>query len=285
MRSNPAERSPASAAAVPAPIAPPEDVALGLEATADRRGAFGADLQWFTTIASTNDRAMGWAELGAPEGAVVAAEAQTRGRGRHGRTWVSPPGAGIYASVVLRPEPQAAAFVTLAAGVALVEGIQAASGFSAGVKWPNDVYVATGSGPRKLAGILAEAGVSNGTVQHVVLGFGINLMGSAWPPEVAGRATSIETEVGRAVDRGLVLAECLVALRRRYDDLRRGRAGAVLDAWRARAAATFGRSVEWDGPGGPGRGVAIDIDETGALLVRTAAGATRVVAGEVRWTS
>jgi BirA family biotin operon repressor/biotin-[acetyl-CoA-carboxylase] ligase len=267
----------------------PDDIAAGLRVTAERRGAMGADVQWFASIASTNDRALRWAANRAPEGALVGADAQTQGRGRHGRVWESPPGAGIYASLVLRPDARTAALLTLAAGVAIVEGVEAATGLKAGVKWPNDVYVDAGSravpGGRKLAGILAEAGVSEAAVQHVVLGFGINVMPSAYPREIAERATSLEGELGRAVDRGLVLGECLAALNRRYQDLRDGRGDRVLATWRARAAATFGRTVEWDGAAGVESGVAFDIDAQGALLVRRPGSTARVVAGEVRWTS
>lgn len=265
----------------------PEDVDHGLAVTAGRRGTFGSTVQWFQTIASTNDRALRWAANGAVEGSLVGADAQSHGRGRHGRAWASPAAAGIYASLILRPDAAVASLLTLAAGVAIAEGVEAASGFRASVKWPNDVYAGGSGAPggRKLAGILAEAGVSDAAVQHVVLGFGINVWPSAYPADVAARATSLERELGRSVDRGLVLGECLVALRRRYDDLRQGRGVDVLGAWRSRAAATFGRTVEWEGPSGLESGVAVDIDDVGALVVRQSGGMVRVVAGEVRWTS
>jgi BirA family biotin operon repressor/biotin-[acetyl-CoA-carboxylase] ligase len=193
---------------------------------------------------------------------------------------------GIYATVILRPPPDVAALVTITAGVAIAEGIEAATGLPVRVKWPNDVFVPGPAGPRsdrKLAGILAEGG----TVPHgdawVVLGFGINVLPGAYPADVAARATSLERELGRPVDRGLVLAECLTALSGRYAGLREGRGAAVIDAWRSRAASTFGRPVEWNHEGQLERGVAHDIEASGALLVRTAAGVRRVISGEVRW--
>jgi BirA family biotin operon repressor/biotin-[acetyl-CoA-carboxylase] ligase len=215
---------------------------------------------------------------GAPEGSVVAANAQSSGRGRLGRMWASPPGAGLYVSVVLHPRREAMSLVTIAAGVAVAEGIEAATGLRASVKWPNDVYVGT----RKLAGILAEAGAS-AAGDHVVVGFGINVQPAALPPDVAARATSIEGELGRAVDRGLVLAECLAALANRYRTLQRGAADELIAAWRARAAQHMGRPVEWDGDGGAHRGIAHDIDAGGALLVRVGDQIVRVISGEVRW--
>ena len=231
---------------------------------------------WYADVGSTNDIALALADAGEPEGCVVVADAQSSGRGRLGRTWMSPPGAGIYASVILRPDPAATPLITIAAGVAIAEGIEAATGLPARLKWPNDVVTDAG---RKLAGILAESAAPSA----VVLGFGINVLPAAYPPDIAARATSIESELGRATDRGLILAECLAALRSRYDDLLADRRDALVAAWRTRAASTFGRRVEWDAGGMMKRGTAHDIDADGALLVRTEAALVRVISGEVRW--
>lgn len=266
--------------ASPHPLA--GDLRDAFERAGDRLGIFGGRILWYPEVGSTNDVALSLAEAGEAEGGVVVADAQTAGRGRRGRVWVSPPGAGIYVSVVLRPPSPVAAVLTLAAGVAVAEGIEAATGLSARVKWPNDVYVESPpgvTGTRKLAGILAEA-TSRGTV---VVGIGINVQPAAYPPDVASRATSIESELGRAVDRGLVLAECLTALAARYQAVRAGRSDAVVSAWRSRAASTFGRVVAWDAGGTIHQGVAHDVDVDGALLVRTTGGLVRVVSGEVRW--
>ena len=264
---------------MPEPL--PDDLADALARAAPRIAPLGWRVLWFPTVESTNDVAARLADTGEPEGTVVVADAQTAGRGRHGRVWVSPPAAGLYTSVVLRPPADALDLMTLTAGVALAEGLRAATGIETGVKWPNDIYV----NGRKVAGILAEGGASSGGATHVVLGFGINLLPAALPPDVASRATALETEVGRPVDRGLVLAECLAAIAARYDQLRCGERAAILAGWRIRARATFGRGVEWDGPSGVCRGVAEDVDHGGALLVRTASGRERLLAGEVRWTS
>jgi|SRR5688572_30668813 BirA family transcriptional regulator, biotin operon repressor / biotin---[acetyl-CoA-carboxylase] ligase len=259
----------------------PEDLVEPLARAADRLGIFRDQVLWYADTTSTNDLAATMAERGVAEGRVVVANAQSAGRGRQGRTWVSPPGAGLYMSVVLRPHGRALPLLTIAAGVAVAEGIQSATGLAADVKWPNDVYVHG----RKVAGILAEASSSNaaGAIQHVIVGAGINVMPAAYPPEIAGHATSLEAELGRPVDRGLLLAEYLCALATRYADLRGGRSAAVVGAWRVRAASTLGRRVQWEGAGATRDGVALDIDDTGALVVRTAAGPVRVTAGEVRW--
>ena len=234
---------------------------------------------WYGELSSTNDLAAKYAERGAPEGSIVLADSQTAGRGRHGRPWHSPPGAGLYLSIVLRPEAKVVPLLTIAAGVAVAEGIAAATGLAAILKWPNDVYV----GALKLAGILAEAGSSSVGVSHVIVGIGINIRAAAYPPEVAVRATSLEGELGHEVDRGVVLADCLAAFAGRYDDLQRDRTEAVLVAWRAYAKPLLGRGVEWDDRDGVRRGVAEDVDGSGALLVRTPAGVTRLVSGDVRW--
>jgi BirA family transcriptional regulator, biotin operon repressor / biotin---[acetyl-CoA-carboxylase] ligase len=254
----------------------PDDVAEALAQAGERVRRYQGRLLWYEDVSSTNDVAAVAAEHGAPEGTVIAADAQSAGRGRRGRVWASPAHAGLYVSVVLRPAACTLSLITLATGVAIADGIAAATGLQPHLKWPNDVYV---SG-RKLAGILAE-GVGT---SHVVVGFGINLLPAAYPPDVAARATSIESELGRPVNRGLVLAECLAALAARQDDLVEHREAALLAAWRARAADTFGRRVEWDEDGAVRAGTAEDVDATGGLLIRVGPDLIRRVAGEVRWT-
>jgi BirA family biotin operon repressor/biotin-[acetyl-CoA-carboxylase] ligase len=252
----------------------PEDFANALILARPRLGIFAHSVLWYPEVGSTNDVAGVLAGRNADEGLVVIADRQTAGRGRLGRSWASPSGAGVYVSVLLRPSPQAAALLTIAAGVAVAEGIGSATGLAVHVKWPNDVHVSE----RKLAGILAE-----GAASHVVLGMGINVLSAAYPPDVSARATSIEAELGRRVDRGLVLAECLTALASRYRELGRGSGRLVLDAWRRRAAPMRGRRVEWESAGMRHTGRAEDIDDDGALIVKASAGTFRIRSGEVRW--
>jgi len=227
------------------------------------------------SVGSTNDVA---ASL--PPGAVVVAGEQTAGRGRRGHSWFSPPGSGLYVSVVLAPAtarvdpPRATMLLTLAAGVAIAEGVEAAAGLAVDLKWPNDLVV---SG-RKLAGILAEGGGDT-----VVLGYGINLLEAAFPPELRGRATSLQSELGRTVDRDLVLDETLAALSRRYDDLVDGRFDAILDAWRRRAPSASGARVTWTTNNAIQSGVTEGIDDRGALLVRVGDRLERIVSGELQW--
>jgi BirA family biotin operon repressor/biotin-[acetyl-CoA-carboxylase] ligase len=252
----------------------PADIADTLAGAGSRLGIFSTRILWYEEVGSTNDIAGALADDGADEGVVVIAGRQTAGRGRLGRTWSSPAGAGIYASMILRPSAEAAALLTIAAGVAVADGIERATGLRVQLKWPNDVQV---SG-RKLAGILAE-----GTARHVVLGVGINVLPAAFPPDFASRAASLEGELGKAVDRGLVLAECLTALSSRYRELEDQGRAALIGAWRERAAATLGRHVEWDADGRRHVGLAENIDLDGALVVRAGTTLVRVRSGEVRW--
>jgi BirA family biotin operon repressor/biotin-[acetyl-CoA-carboxylase] ligase len=272
---------------LPAAAPLPPDLAAGIGGAADRLLPVCRELRWYAEVTSTSDVAAAFADAGAPEGTVVIADAQTAGRGRQRRSWASPAGAGLYVSIVLRPDRQWIGLLTIAAGVALAEGIASAAGLHPILKWPNDLVVrdAASGGLRKLAGILAEAS-SGGTspAPGCVLGFGINLTPAAYPADVAVRVTSLEHELGRPVERATVLVECMRALAARYDDLRCGRDGAVLAAWRAFAGPLLGCRVEWDGPDGPRRGVADDIDVSGALVVRSDEGIERVIAGDVRWT-
>jgi BirA family biotin operon repressor/biotin-[acetyl-CoA-carboxylase] ligase len=252
----------------------PAELAGPLAVAAERLGIFGRRHLWYPAVSSTSDVAAGLAGRGVEEGLVVLADAQTAGRGRHGRTWVSPPGAGLYVSVVLRPPTPVSPVLTLGAGVAVAEGIDAATGLRVELKWPNDLHVAG----RKLGGLLAEA-----TSGCVVLGMGINVRRVALPRELAPSASSIEEELGRPVDRGALPAACLAALARRYQDLRDGREHAIMAAWRARGGAALGRRVEWDAGASSRAGLVEQIDDDGALLVRAGADLVRIVSGEVRW--
>jgi BirA family biotin operon repressor/biotin-[acetyl-CoA-carboxylase] ligase len=174
--------------------------------------------------------------------------------------------------------------VTLAAGVALAEGVEAATGLRVDLKWPNDLHVAR----RKLAGILAEGVAASPWsrttgIDPVILGYGINVGAMAFPPALADRATSLERELGRPVERAHLFAETLAALARRYQDLLDGRFDAILDAWRSRAPAGRGAPVEWTTPSGVHGGVTAGIDDRGALLVLVGGHVERIVAGELTW--
>jgi BirA family biotin operon repressor/biotin-[acetyl-CoA-carboxylase] ligase len=261
----------------------PLEFAAALEQTALARGHVGATIHYFAEIGSTNDEAARLAERGAAEGTTVIASSQTAGRGRFGRTWFSPPGAGLYVSVICR-DPRAAPSLSLAAGVAVAEGILAATGLPVEIKWPNDIVIDAGLGRRrKLAGILAEASSSPEGVQHVILGFGINLRPAAYPPEIGDRATSLETELGREVQPGPVLAETLAALKTCLDQLSAGNRMRVLARWRELSPSSSGAAVEWDTQSGNRSGKTAGIEDDGALRVTVNGTTERIISGTLRW--
>ena len=261
----------------------PEEIASELRRTSHERGQCGTPAHYFAEIGSTNDQAARLAELGAAQGTTVIASAQTAGRGRFGRTWFSPPGAGLYVSVIFR-DRRAAPYLSLAGGVAVADGILAATGLPVEIKWPNDVVVDAGRGKRrKLAGILAEGSTSADGLQFIILGFGINLRPAAYPPEVADRATSLETELGRPVDPGPVLALTLVALNHQLTELGAGNAGRLLARWRELAPSAQGSVVEWEDPSGLRSGHTAGVDDDGALRVVVDGTVERIISGTLRW--
>jgi BirA family transcriptional regulator, biotin operon repressor / biotin---[acetyl-CoA-carboxylase] ligase len=263
----------------------PADLAEALDRSAGSRGRFGAPVMFLPETGSTNDVALAMAERGAPEGAMVIALAQTAGRGRMGRVWYSPPGAGLYVSLVCRTI-RALPFLTLAGGVAVADGIRSATGLPVSIKWPNDVVVPDETAPgrrRKLAGVLAEGSSGADGLHYVVLGVGINLQPAAYPPELASRATSIETELGRPVDRGRVLADALSTLNHHVTTLGDGATSGLLARWRALAPTSVGARVEWTENGATRSGTTSGIDDDGALLVRTPDRVERIRSGEVTW--
>jgi BirA family transcriptional regulator, biotin operon repressor / biotin---[acetyl-CoA-carboxylase] ligase len=263
----------------------PVELAEALRAAGARLGRLGDPSYYFHQTTSTNDLAAGYADRGAPEGTMVIAGAQTAGRGRLGRGWHSPPGAGLYLSVVIR-DVRAAPYLTLAGGVAVAEGIRISTGLPLEIKWPNDVVTPGTSGPsrrRKVAGVLAEASSSSDGLQHVILGIGINITPASYPSELADRASSVEAELGRAVEPGRVLAEVLAALAGELARLAAGDAAPLLDRWRRLAPSAVGAPVECDTPGGRVRGIASGIADDGALFVKVGNRVERVIAGEVVW--
>jgi BirA family biotin operon repressor/biotin-[acetyl-CoA-carboxylase] ligase len=247
----------------------------------------GVELRHFADVDSTNDVALKLAAAGAPEGTVVMADAQHAGRGRRGRVWFSPPGAGLYLSAVVRRSglPSTLGLVTLAAGIAAARAVAAAAALPVELKWPNDLVM--GRPWRKLGGILCE-GVSVGShVDAVVVGIGINLRAAAYPPDLSRVATSIEIELGRPIERAILALECIVQLFAVVDRLRAGDAAVLLDEWRVLGRAGLENApVRWQDQGGERRGRARDIAADGALIVDIggAGGAVeRVLSGEVTW--
>ncbi len=222
-------------------------------------GRLAGPLRAYRSLASTQTLARAWAATGAPEGAVVLADYQTAGRGRHGRPWTAPGGTALLFSVVLRPRLPVARWpeIPLATGCAVAEGLETVAPVSATLKWPNDVLV----GGRKLAGILAE-GVA-GTSPLVILGIGVNVSqrDSDWPPNLAGTAGSLGS-LGTSVARETLLAALLLRLTGWYGVLLEEGFEPVRAAWRQ--GGLLGLRV----PLPDGEGTTVDLGPGGELVVR-----------------
>lgn len=238
--------------------------------------------EYFPVTDSTNARAMALAEQGAPHGTVVCADAQTAGRGRLGRKWISPPGLNIYMTVILRPaiEPMLAPRLTLVTAVALAQGVEDASGLSCALKWPNDLYI----GGRKAGGILAEMAADPDIVRHVAIGIGLNVnaVESDFPDEIRDRATSIRIESGRRVFRVDVLAAFLERLDAAYRAFMSGGFEALLPEWERRSLLD-GKRVHLRNGIESTWGTAIGVAEDGVLLFQQdgASVPEKVYSGEI----
>lgn len=236
--------------------------------------------QYFESIGSTNDEALRQVRLGADEGLCIVAAEQTKGRGRHGRTWVSEKGAGLYFSVVLRPKivPEYLAMITLMAGVAVHDTLENLYCFDCDIKWANDVLVAN----KKISGILSET-CESPTGAAVVVGIGINLFSSNFPPELAKTATSIQAESGTVPEKEVLLVSLTKFLEYGYEQLC-GNEGIEKTRrdWIERSSYANGRDVRITLSEQTFTGTTRGIDETGALKVELATGETRIIhAGDV----
>jgi len=240
----------------------------------------GQDIHFHESLPSTNEAAFRLAADGAEHGEVVITEQQTAGKGRRGRAWASPSGLNLYFSAILRPElpPQRAPELTLVAAVALCE-VMREVGADARIKWPNDVQL----GGRKVAGILTELSAEPERVHFVVLGIGVNLnAGPAdFPPELVETATSLSQGLGRRVNRALFTTSLWARLEAWLDLHHEVGFDPVRRRW-MELSSTLGQEVRVRTDRSELRGVAEDIDTSGALLVRTAEGRLeRVLAGDV----
>jgi BirA family transcriptional regulator, biotin operon repressor / biotin---[acetyl-CoA-carboxylase] ligase len=265
-------------------------------------------------IGSTNDRARELAQAGAPEIVLISADEQTRGRGRQGRSWCTPPGAALAISLLTRPAiaPQHALRLTMLAGLAAVEGIEQATGLRLGLKWPNDVVAMNNDQltminpgtarqgkcarpdpsspiphpssliphPLKVGGILTEASFQGDTLEYAIVGLGLNVnVDFSSHAELSHRATSLMALSGTPIDRNAVLKEILTAFVNRYAGLNDG--DRLRAAWAARLI-DLGREIRVQHGDAIITGQADGVDTDGALLLRTPAGQLqRLLSGDV----
>jgi BirA family biotin operon repressor/biotin-[acetyl-CoA-carboxylase] ligase len=227
----------------------------------------GRTAHFFPEVDSTNVTAMDLAQQNAPEGTVVLTEQQLRGRGRGARSWHSPPGVGVYCSIVLRPElsPTKTMLLTLMTAVAIAKAVALETNLSPRIKWPNDILI----NDKKVAGILLESKVEGAGVEHAIVGFGINVNHTSadLPKELLLAASSLFIELGELVDRSKLLSKILTEIEYLYEGLQQGDVATILEEWR-RSSATLGRHVRISQRGELRDGIAVDVTEEGALLVR-----------------
>jgi len=243
---------------------------------------FGRTMYMLPSTTSTNDMVKDLAQHGAPEGTAVVAEHQTQGRGRHGRSFVSPAGVGIYVSLLVRPQAATHRLphLTLAVAVATAEALAEYSALPVRLKWPNDVEI---SG-KKVAGILCEAVLHPVASPLVIIGIGINVNTALkqFPPELHRHVTSLALAAGHTWARLPLLALLLTHLEPLYRVFQQGNITPVRQRWLHYGGQIIGRQVRFASEPSAGVGTVVDLDEDGALLVQNADGTRhRLVAGEV----
>ena len=240
----------------------------------------GGRIVYFDATDSTNAQAKRLAEAHAPHGTLVVSDRQDGGKGRRGRSWASPSGVGIWMSLILRPEiaPSSASMLTLAAALAVREGIQEETGLSPLIKWPNDLVL----NGKKICGILTEMSTELMEIQYVITGIGINVNQREFPPEIRDTATSLSLEAGRSFRRSSLIAAILKAFEKDYAAfLKTGDLSLLLEEYNA-CLVNRGKEVCILDPSGEYRAVAEGIDESGSLLVTLPDGTRReIISGEV----
>ncbi len=238
-------------------------------------------IQFFDTITSTNDVLKQLALQGAPEGTTLVADCQTGGRGRMGRTFLSPSGVGIYLSVLLRPncKPTELMHLTCASASATCSAIEQAAGFRPGAKWTNDIVY----NKRKLAGILTELGLNqDGTTAYAIIGIGFNCNQQLrdFPDAIQDVAGSLKMVTGKETDRALLAAKMIEALYQMNRELLSDQAG-ILARYR-QDCITLGQEISLVRGDEIRHGKALDVDDNGALVVRYEDGTIEAVnSGEV----
>ena len=249
----------------------------------------GKPVSFYESVGSTNIQAKIDAENGASHGTLIAAEMQTAGRGRRGREWNSPPGSNLYFSLILKPDfpPAAASMLTLVMAFAIARGIESTADEEgvpqngrkpAEIKWPNDIVI----NGKKVCGILTEMSAERDYIHYVVIGCGVNVRKQDFLPEVAAKATDLESEFGKKISRSRLLANIMKAFESEYDIfLEKKTLEDLKDRYNA-ILVNRNREVCVLDPKGKYSGVAGGINELGELLVELPDGGVKqVYAGEV----
>ncbi len=242
----------------------------------------GKEVIFFESTTSTNDKAI---DIGRkrdnPEGIVVIADEQSLGKGRFGRTWISPPGVNLYFTVLLRPPilSRDASILTLVAAVAVAGAIRVYSGLCAEIKWPNDILI----NGKKTGGILVDMKSDKTPIFILAIGIGVNVNMSLdkLTDDIRPFTTSLKAETGKSIDRITLLNRILAEMERYYKILLNGNKRALINEW-LRLNSTIGNKVKVQNQQRIISGTAKGIDDTGQLILRLSSGKIETVcAGEV----
>jgi BirA family transcriptional regulator, biotin operon repressor / biotin---[acetyl-CoA-carboxylase] ligase len=243
-------------------------------------GLFGKRIYHFFRTDSTNRVALELGHAGEPEGAVVLAEEQTGGKGRAGRVWHSERAAGIYVTLLLRPKlaPVQAPLLTMMAGLSMQAAIQAQTGLSVDLKWPNDLMIRG----KKVGGILTEMHAEPAQVRFVIVGIGLNVNQEKFPGDLGQIATSLRVEAGRQQSRLELLVRLLREFENDYNRLLREGVASVTQRFEAASSFARGKRVQVTNGAGAFTGTTAGLGPEGLLQVRRDDGqVVTVIAGDV----
>ncbi len=233
------------------------------------KGIIGREIYFYDKVGSTNTIAAGLAEKGAAEGVVVLADSQEKGKGRLGRTWVSPPGVNIYMSIITRPAigPKHVTLLTIIAAVGCTIALRRITGINVTIKWPNDLMVSD----KKIGGILTELKTDPHHIIFTIMGIGINVNIDAFPDDVKKIATSVKNEIGILFPRVVIITEVLNEIDNWYRILHEKGRKTLLSEWQ-KLTSTLGKEVKVIVGKETFTGLAEGIDNEGMLILRLPTG-------------
>ena len=238
------------------------------------------EVLYFDTIDSTNTKAQELAEKGYPSGTLVVADKQESGKGRRGRSWVSPSGTGIFMTLMIKPDinPNNASMLTLVAALAVAKAITSVTGEEAMIKWPNDIVVNS----KKVCGILTEMSAQFDYINHIVVGIGINVHNESFPEEISQMASSLMIEAGgKRFHRAQIIAETMSYFEQYYDTFLKTQDLSALVREYDELLVNRNKSVRVLDPKEPFDGKAMGITPKGELIVDTWESRKLVSSGEV----
>lgn len=238
------------------------------------------EVLYFDTIDSTNTKAQELAEKGYPSGTLVVADKQESGKGRRGRSWVSPSGTGIFMTLMIKPDinPNNASMLTLVAALAVAKAITSVTGEEAMIKWPNDIVV----NGKKVCGILTEMNAQFDYINNIVVGVGINVHNESFPEEISQMASSLMIEAGgKRFHRAQIIAETMLYFEQYYDTFLKTQDLSALVREYDELLVNRNKSVKVLDPKEPFDGKAMGITPKGELIVDTWESRKLVSSGEV----